>query len=96
MVKYNATEKESLREHVRTWQGSGRSIKSYCDEHGIKQHTFRYWKNQVLGSEKPVKEFIALPLSVSSPVMEVIMSGPTTIRFNTLVPVEYIKALCSI
>jgi hypothetical protein len=32
--------------HIRAWQSSNQSIDQYCETHGLKPSTFKYWKQR--------------------------------------------------
>ena len=50
----NNTAQDFWQLHITEWQASGLSQASYCRQHALVTHQFRYWKQKFLANHEPI------------------------------------------
>lgn len=54
--------REVWRERVRAFRASGQSVRSWCAEHGVKEHQLRYWLRRLHPADAPGPQWIPVTL----------------------------------
>ncbi len=86
---------EVMYNHVRLWQQSGQSQKSYCQQAGIAYHVFHYWYHKYRHGQPTGNSFIQLSTSsvASSAFAECYLSNGVRIVLHQPVHADYLKTL---
>lgn len=58
--------KQFWKEHIQTWQKSNINQAAYCRRHGLKRHTFWYWKEKISKDLSGVS-LVPVPLKINIP-----------------------------
>lgn len=90
--------------HLQQWRTSGKTQKAYCDEAGLKQHQFVYWKQKLAdtdsGADNVKQSSAFIPVQIQQhrddlePVSLVLPSG-LVIRGITGDTLPWLKQLVS-
>lgn len=88
---------------IKQWQQSEISQKDFCDQHGVKTHSFHYWYKlyrEVYNTveSRPTKKFIEIQAEAPSPTgaaIELLMANGNRIMFHEPVLASFLKALIS-
>ena len=95
--------REQMFSMIRSWQSSGLSQKSYCEQHLIRYHVFHYWYKCFRDLQSPVKKegFIPVKIQPSDAVntacvqVELVLADGKRLLFHKPVSCDYLKALIS-
>lgn len=98
---------EAFRSIYEEWKASGLSVQQYCENIGMRENRFYYWKakfqNATLpsptGSFIPVKMNSRIGLaakSQSSPLCEVIYPNGVTVRITTDMTLDQLRQLITL
>lgn len=88
---------------IMSWQQSGLSQKSFCEQHNIRYHVFHYWYKCYRDLRSPAKDEGFIPLKIrpsisvndSRPHVELLLSDGSRLLFHQPVSSDYLKALIS-
>ena len=61
-------------------EASGQTIRAFCKERGISDHSFYFWRNR-LGTSEPV-QFALLKTVASAATLELILAGGEQLRIG--------------
>lgn len=86
---------EQRRELVSQWKSSGKTKKAFCEERGLKYHTFVCWKENHDQSQKgSVSSFVPITLrDEASAFAQLILPGGVVLNICQRVDASYLSAL---
>ena len=97
MEKSFSSKADKMRYHIDQCASGNQTVANYCDEHKLSVATYYYWHKKFQHSKPVDDRFIELHSVHSSfSCVEVILSNGVQLRFDQLVPVNYLKELCYI
>lgn len=83
---------------IESWQQSGISQKAFCEQQGVKFHTFYYWykryRNEHIVGEGGTPGFVKLQVeTTSAAAIEIHFPGGTRMFFHQPVSAGYLKTI---
>lgn len=100
MQKDEAT-REQMFKMISTWQQSGLSQKSFCEQNGIRYHVFHYWYKCFRELQCPAKHEGFIPIKIQrskttntvSAQVELVLADGKRLLFHQPVSCDFLKAL---
>lgn len=98
-MQNNQEVKEQMFSHIRQWEKSNQSQKSFCLEHNIPYYVFHYWLNKYRENDqgKKIKSTSFVKLQVTSSAMiahaELILPDGKRLVFYQPVGSDFLKSL---
>lgn len=82
---------------AKEFESGNYGIDEFCNLHGIKKHQLYYWRKKIRNTSQPASSSF-IPLSINSDqspsvAIELELQNGTRIKFNQLVPINYLKEI---
>ena len=93
--------REQMFSIISSWQQSGLSQKSFCEQHNIRYHVFHYWYKCYRDLQSSTKDEGFIPLKIQPSVndscayVELLLADGKRLLFHSPVSSDYLKALIS-
>ena len=75
---------------------SGRTIRAWCADNGVTEATFHYWRKRLAATAAPAPQFIALPSTRHSAMLEVETPNGFMVRLGSPAHVEWLGAVLAV
>ena len=103
-IRVDGSKARLWRERIAACEGSGRGVASWCDEAGVKVHSYRYWKRRLArldsaeaseggGGFASFTLGAAVSEALAADEVEVVSASGLRLRVGSGVPAERVGAL---
>ena len=78
--------KQFWTEHVTNQAGSGKSVRAFCREHGLAEHSFYWWRRRLRSrtAEQPIRFAVVETASINQPIASIRIHLTTGDRIEVL------------
>ena len=73
--------------HIEAWQSSGKTVKSYCEQHDLKSHQFKYWRYQLAPGTR--RTFSCKEQGAPFVEVKTVMSSDTLVKSGYVIKTDY-------